>query len=77
MLRATILGGTGYGGMELLRLLLGHPGVEVTAVTSRSQDGPVGEVHPHLAGYTDLRFTKEMLLMSVPGAKPYFYSPSS
>ena len=59
MLRATILGGTGYGGMELLRLLLGHPGVEVTAVTSRSQDGPVGEVHPHLAGYTDLRFTKE------------------
>lgn len=59
MLRATILGGTGYGGMELLRLLLGHPGVEVVALTSRSNDGPVAEVHPHLAGYTDLRFTKE------------------
>ena len=59
MLRATILGGTGYGGMELLRLLLGHPGVEVLAVTSRSQEGPVAEVHPHLAGFTDLEFTKE------------------
>ena len=59
MLRATILGGTGYGGMELLRLLLGHPGVEVAAVTSRSKDGPVADVHPHLAGFTDLTFTKE------------------
>ena len=59
MLRATILGGTGYGGMELLRLLLGHPGVEVVALTSRSQEGPVAAVHPHLAGFTDLAFTKE------------------
>jgi N-acetyl-gamma-glutamyl-phosphate reductase len=59
MLRATILGGTGYGGMELLRLLLGHPGVEVVALTSRSREGPVADVHPHLAGYTDLHFTKE------------------
>ncbi|MDF1701310.1 MAG: N-acetyl-gamma-glutamyl-phosphate reductase [Planctomycetota bacterium] len=59
MLRATILGGTGYGGMELLRLLIGHPGVEVIALTSRSREGPVAELHPHLAGYTDLSFTKE------------------
>ncbi len=59
MLRATILGGTGYGGMELLRLLIGHPGVEVVATTSRSRDDRVADAHPHLAGYTDLRFTKE------------------
>lgn len=59
MIRAAILGGTGYGGMELLRLLVGHPGVEVTALTSRSEEGPVSDRHPHLAGFTRLSFTKE------------------
>lgn len=59
MLRAAILGGTGYGGMELLRLLLGHPGVEVAALTSRHHDGPVVDRYPHLAGFTDLHFTRE------------------
>jgi N-acetyl-gamma-glutamyl-phosphate reductase common form len=59
MIRAAIFGGTGYGGMELLRLLLGHPGVVVTALTSRSREETVGEVHPHLRGFTDLAFTAE------------------
>lgn len=59
MIRAAILGGTGYGGMELLRWLLGHPEVEVTAVTSRSEDGRVADRHEHLAGFTDLCFTTE------------------
>ena len=59
MIRAAILGGTGYGGMELLRLLVSHPGVEVTALTSRSEEGPVSDRHPHLAGFTRLSFTKE------------------
>ena len=59
MIRAAILGGTGYGGMELLRVLVGHPGVEVTALTSRTEDGPVADRHPHLRGFTDLRFTVE------------------
>ena len=59
MIRASILGGTGYGGMELLRLLLGHPEVEVIALTSRSEDGPVADRLPHLRGFTDLRFTIE------------------
>jgi N-acetyl-gamma-glutamyl-phosphate reductase len=58
-LRVAILGGTGYGGMELLRFLLGHPAVEVTALTSRSESGPVADVHGHLRGFTDLSFTKE------------------
>lgn len=55
--RAAIVGGTGYGGMELLRLLLEHPQVKVTAITSRTESGPVGEVHPHLRGFTELQFT--------------------
>jgi len=59
VIRAAILGGTGYGGMELLRLLVGHAGVEVSALTSRSQEGPVIDRHPHLAGFTRLSFTKE------------------
>lgn len=54
-----ILGGTGYGGMELCRLLLGHPGVRVTAITSRTSTKPVAETWPHLRGLTDLCFTQE------------------
>lgn len=57
--KAAIVGGTGYGGMELLRYLLDHPGVEVTAITSRTETGSVGNVHPHLRGLTDLVFTAE------------------
>ncbi|MDJ0973988.1 MAG: N-acetyl-gamma-glutamyl-phosphate reductase [Planctomycetota bacterium] len=59
MIKAAILGGTGYGGMELLRYLAGHPEVEVTAVTSRSQKGPVANRWAHLAGYTDAAFTED------------------
>ena len=59
MIRAAILGGTGYGGMELLRFLVGHPGVEVTALTSRSETGPVTDRYRHLRGLTDLRFTAD------------------
>ncbi len=59
MIRAAILGGTGYGGMELLRLLLSHPEVEVAALTSRTEQGLVAERHPHLRGFTDLAFTIE------------------
>ncbi|MHC4844695.1 MAG: N-acetyl-gamma-glutamyl-phosphate reductase [Planctomycetota bacterium] len=57
-LRAAIVGGTGYGGMELLRWLLQHPDVELTAITSRTETGKVGEVHGHLRGFTELAFTE-------------------
>lgn len=57
--RAAIVGGTGYGGMELLRLLLCHPQVKVTAITSRTETGAVGDVHPHLRGFTRLSFTTD------------------
>lgn len=56
---AAIVGGTGYGGMELLRYLVDHPHVEVTAITSRTETGSVGDVHPHLRGMTDLYFTAD------------------
>ena len=58
-IRAAILGGTGYGGMELLRYLVGHPEVDVVALTSRSDEGKVAARHPHLRGTTDLSFSKD------------------
>ncbi len=52
-----MLGGAGYAGGELLRLLLQHPDVTEVMATSRSQAGrPVAEVHPGLSLLTDARF---------------------
>jgi len=56
-LRIGIVGGSGYVGGELLRLLLLHPQVEVTMVTSRQSIGEhVFSVHPNLRGLTQLKF---------------------
>ena len=58
-LRIAIFGGSGYGGSELLRVLLLHPNVEIKFVTANEHAGKaVGEVHRNLLGLTDLRFTK-------------------
>ncbi len=55
-----IIGGTGYVGGELLRLLLLHPHAEVTMVTSRASVGEyVFNVHPNLRGLTDLKFVPQ------------------
>jgi len=55
-----IFGGSGYGGSELLRLLLFHPHVDVAFVTANEHAGkPVGEVHRNLFGLTHLNFVKE------------------
>ncbi len=58
-----IVGGSGYTGGELLRLLLHHDGVAVTQVTSETHAGaPLPQVHPHLRGQTDLRFISRQRL---------------
>ena len=55
---AAIVGGSGYVGGELLRLLVGHPRVTVCAITSASQPGVFAHsAHPNLRGVTDLKFT--------------------
>lgn len=57
--RASIVGGSGYTGGELLRLLLAHPFVEVAKVSSRSlATQPVHRSHPNLRGHTDLTFVQ-------------------
>jgi N-acetyl-gamma-glutamyl-phosphate reductase len=58
-LKVGIFGGSGYGGAELLRLLLLHPHVEIALVTANEHAGKmVGDVHRNLYGLTDLRFAK-------------------
>ncbi len=55
---AAIVGGTGYTGVELLRLLAGHPQVALQVITSRAQAGqPVSAVYPNLRGHVDLAFS--------------------
>lgn len=57
MIRASIAGASGYAGGELLRLLLGHPEVEIAAITSERLAGRFAHgVHPNLRGATGLRF---------------------
>jgi len=59
-IRVGIFGGSGYGGSELLRILLFHPNVDVVFVTANEQAGkPVGEVHRNLNGLTTLSFIKD------------------
>jgi N-acetyl-gamma-glutamyl-phosphate reductase common form len=54
---ATVIGGSGYVGGEVLRLLLSHPEVELRSVTAHESAGRrVDEVQPNLRGFTDLRF---------------------
>ena len=58
MIKAGIVGGTGYTGVELLRLLSRHPEVDLAAVTSRAEQGkPVAEIFPSLRGVTGLAFS--------------------
>jgi N-acetyl-gamma-glutamyl-phosphate reductase len=59
MIRVGIVGGTGYTGVELLRLLVLHPGVDIAVVTSRSDAGQrVDGLYPSLRGLCDVVFTQ-------------------
>lgn len=72
--RVSIVGGSGYVGGELLRLLLSHPRVHVAQITSRRHSARfVHDVHPNLRQMTDLRFTApdqleacEVLFLALP-----------
>lgn len=57
-IKVGIVGGTGYTGVELLRLLSQHPAVELMAITSRSEEGVrVDEMYSSLRGHVDLAFS--------------------
>ena len=59
MIQAGIVGGTGYTGVELLRILALHPSVRIKAVTSRADAGrPVDELYPNLRGFVNAEFSE-------------------
>lgn len=67
-IRIGIFGGSGYGGAELLRILLLHPNAEISFVTANEHAGKaVGEVHRNLRGLTDLQFIRADDLESLAG----------
>lgn len=58
MIKVGIVGGTGYTGVELLRLLVAHPKVEIALITSRAESGRrVDDLFPSLRGHIDLGFS--------------------
>ncbi|MBC7510970.1 MAG: hypothetical protein H7320_19825, partial [Ferruginibacter sp.] len=60
-IKVGIVGGAGYTGGELLRLLLNHPHAEIAFINSGSNAGnPVSKIHADLIGETDLLFTAEL-----------------
>ncbi|MCP4187289.1 MAG: N-acetyl-gamma-glutamyl-phosphate reductase [Gammaproteobacteria bacterium] len=59
MIKVGIVGGTGYTGVELLRLLAGHPLAEIAVITSREEAGrPVADLYPNLRGHVDIAFSE-------------------
>lgn len=62
MIKAGIIGGAGYTGGEMLRILVNHPQVEIAFVNSSSNAGNlISDVHTDLFGDTDLKFTDQIL----------------
>jgi len=82
-LNVSIIGGSGYSGGELLRLLLLHPGVRLRQVTSNSGAGlPVTQVHPNLRSSTSLRFSRlaelascDLLFIALPNGESMKHMP--
>jgi N-acetyl-gamma-glutamyl-phosphate reductase len=61
MIKAGITGGAGYTGGELIRLLLRHPGVNISCVQSRSNSGrKIADIHTDVTGDTDLEFSETL-----------------
>ena len=59
MIKVGIIGGTGYTGVELLRLLASHPQADLRVITSRGEAGrPVADLFPNLRGHVQLAYTE-------------------
>ena len=55
MLKVAVIGASGYTGVELLRLLVGHPEIDICCVTSRQHEGlPISQAFPSLTGFCEL-----------------------
>ncbi|MDP7077063.1 MAG: N-acetyl-gamma-glutamyl-phosphate reductase, partial [Desulfobacterales bacterium] len=86
MIRAGVVGATGYAGAELVRILTGHPGVKLAIVTSRQYAGDAfDKVFPSMAGVVNLKcreFTidgvcdiADVVFLALPHKLPMAYVP--
>ncbi len=77
MIRVGVVGGTGYTGVELLRLLALHPAVQLSVITSRSEAGSkVADLFPNLRGYVDLEFSDPELSVLAGCELVFFATPN-
>ena len=77
MLAVGVVGGTGYTGAELLRLLVVHPQVNLKYVTSRSESGmKVADLFPNLRGFTEVCFTEPAVETLVECDLVFFATPN-
>jgi N-acetyl-gamma-glutamyl-phosphate reductase len=77
MIKVGVVGGTGYTGVELLRLLVSHPQVQLQAVTSRGEAGTrVSDLFPNLRGFIDLSFTEPDMAVLANCDLVYFATPN-
>jgi len=75
VIKAGIVGATGYTGVELLRFLALHPEVEITQVTSRSEAGTaVSAMFPNLRKYLDLSFVVPATLDALRACDVVFFA---
>lgn len=76
MIRVGIVGGTGYTGVELLRLFAAHPEVQVDVITSRAEEGrSVTELFPNLRGHYQLAFSAPELATLIACDAVFFATP--
>jgi len=77
MIKVGVVGGTGYTGVELLRLLALHPDVQLSVITSRSEAGSkVADLFPNLRGYVDLEFSEPDLSVLAACELVFFATPN-
>ncbi len=76
-IKVAVVGGTGYTGVELLRLLVNHPQVAIVAVTSRSEAGTaVADMYPNLRGHIDLAFSEPLVETLATADVVFFATPN-
>jgi len=77
MIRVGVVGGTGYTGVELLRILALHPDVRLQVITSRGEAGTrVDDLFPNLRGYVDLEFSEPDLAVLSECDLVFFATPN-
>ena len=76
-MKASVIGATGYAGVELLRLLDGHPEAEIAVITSESSTGEaIASMYPHLSGRIEKNLQSMQELDAIAAAKDSLPSDS-